>query len=111
MRHNGSVTVYQRVEVDERKIAARIAKAKKALGRDVVRIRFNLGEDWTGDPAVFIRVVLSDKASEEEHLGDVAQRVRNRVWNEIGVEEIGLYPYFCFRSQSETVECKDAHWE
>jgi len=105
------VTVLQRVQVDERKIAVGIAKAKKAVGRDVVRIRFNLGEDWTGDPAVYIRVVLTDEASKEERLREVAQRVRKRVRDEIKVEEIGLHPYFFFRSQSETKEYKDATWD
>lgn len=102
------MTVYQRVEVDERKIAAGLARARKAFARDVVRIRFNLGEDWTGDPAVYIRVVLTDEASEEEYLYDVAPRVRSKVRSEIKVEEIGLHPYISFRSQSETVQYKDA---
>jgi len=111
LRHNSNVTVLQRVPVDERKIAAGIAKARKAFARDVVRIRFNLGEDWTGDPAVYIRVVLTDAASKEEYLYDVAQRVRREVRNEIKVEEIGLHPYFSFRSQSETVTYKDVKWD
>ena len=105
-----NVTVFQRVPVDERKTAAGIAKARKAFARDVVRIRFNLGEDWTGDPAVYIRVVLTDEAGKEEHLYDVAQRVRRKVRGEIKVEEIGLHPYISFRSQSETVQYEDPAW-
>ena len=105
------MTIFQRVEVDERKIATGIAKAKKSLRTDVVRIRFNVGEDWSGDPAVYIRVVLTDDASTEERLGDVAQRVREKVRGEIKVEEIGLHPYFRFRSKAETVQYKDADWD
>jgi hypothetical protein len=60
---------------------------------------------------VFIRVVVTDKAAEEEYLYDVAQRVRKKVKGEIKVEEIGLHPYFSFRSQSETIQYKDAKWD
>ena len=105
------MTVYQRVEVDERKIAAGLARARKAFARDVVRIRFNLAEDWTGDPAVYIRVVLTDKASQEEYLYDIAQRVRSKVKKEIKVEDLGLHPYIRFRILAETFQYKDAAWD
>ena len=61
--HNGDMTVYARVAIDEGKIPAGVELARQALAPDVVRIRFNVGEDWTGDPALFFRVVLTDKAS------------------------------------------------
>ncbi len=33
------------------------------LAPDVVRIRLNIAQDWSGDPAIYFRVILSDEAS------------------------------------------------
>lgn len=60
---------------------------------------------------MYIRVVLTDKASEEEYLYDIAQRVRAKVKNEIKVEELGLHPYIRFRSLAETLQYEDAAWD
>ena len=33
------------------------------LADDVVLIRYDIGLDWTGDRAIFFRILLKDKAS------------------------------------------------
>ena len=48
----------------------------KTLGPEVVRVRYNIGEDWMGDPALYFRVVLSDSVSENaEAFVATAERV------------------------------------
>jgi hypothetical protein len=111
LRHNSSVISFRNGVFDERKIAAGVEKARKALARDVVRIRFNVGEDWTGDPALFFRVVFTDKASKPGQLGELAIRVSEKITSETKVDQTGLFPYFSFRSQSETLQLREAEWD
>ena len=47
-------------QADIAEVAERVAEE---LRPDVLRIRCSVGEDWSGDPAVFLRIVLSDNAS------------------------------------------------
>ena len=49
--------------VQQKQIANGVEKASAELASDVVRIRYNLAEDWSGDVAVFFRVVLKDSAT------------------------------------------------
>ena len=104
------MTIISRVVVDEAQIEAGVQRAVEALAPDVVRIRFNLGEDWTGDPSVFFRVVLSKKASRLKHLGKTSDRIEAKVRQEVRPEELGLNYYFNFRSESERLANKEAAW-
>ena len=96
--------------VDQGKIATAVRKAQKALGPDVVRIRYSLGEDWIGESAAFFRIVLSDDASHIVRLREIAQRVTATIVREVKPEELGLQAYFNFRSVSEQAELKEESW-
>src|SRR5580704_6949711 len=55
-------------------INAAIENVLRSIGPDVVRIRYDIGEDWSGQWAIFFRVVLSDDenpTSLEKELIDV----------------------------------------
>jgi hypothetical protein len=78
---------------------------------DVVRIRFSFGRDWSGDPAIFFRTVLSDDASRPERLGPVTRELRNRLYDELGLSELDHYSYFNVRSQSEVAKLHDTAWD
>ena len=104
------MTIISRVLVDETQIEAGVQRAVEALAPDVVRIRFNLGEDWTGDPSVFFRVVLSKKASRFEHLGKTASRIEARIRKEVKPGEMGLNDYLSFRSEAEQADLREAAW-
>jgi hypothetical protein len=97
--------------VDQAEIASGVKRAEAALAPDVVRIRYSLADDWTGDPSIFYRVVLSDEvASREEELGETAERVIEAIRNEVDAEQFGRHDYFNFRSLSEQAELKDPKW-
>ena len=65
-----------------------------------IRDRF-IGNDSTDEPAIFFRVVLTDAASRDNYLSDVAGRVVSILFNSIRpIENWGLSPYFSFRSFS-----------
>ena len=46
----------------ETEIAEAVAEVERSLTPDVVHIRYEIGTDWSGDWAVFFRVLLSDEA-------------------------------------------------
>jgi len=94
----------------EKEIAAAVKRAERKLKPDVVRIRFNLGFDWTGDASVFFRIVLSDDATRGERLHQNIQRARETLRNEFDSDELGLMPYFNYRSLSEQDEMKEPAW-
>ena len=102
---------YSRIRVNKAEIDAGVERAAKALAPDVVRIRYSLGEDWTGVPSIFFRVVLSDDASREERLHEAARRAARRIEKEVDPDELGLNSYPTFRSLLETLEMKEAEWE
>ena len=73
-----------------------------------VKWRFTFDNDWSGDPAIFFSVVLSDDASRPQKLRQVTSSITNLITQELDpLNQWGLIPYFSFRSQSEQAELKD----
>lgn len=95
---------------DQRQIEAAVRRAQKRLAADVVRIRYNVGTDWTGEPSLFFRIVLSDHAANQARLNDTTQKVALTLLREVKAEELGLHPYFNFRSQSEQATLNEPAW-
>jgi hypothetical protein len=68
----------------------------------VVSIIPTLGNDWTGEPAVFFMVYLADDATPREQLLKISNQVEEAIEQQIQpLERWGVFPYFNFRSQSE----------
>jgi hypothetical protein len=109
MRNNEIVPIVASGFVHQGKINTGVIRASNALTPDVVRIRYSLGEDWSGSAAVFFRVVLTDNAS-RNRLRDASQRVASTVLNEVRPEQLGLQAYFNFRSVSEQEHLREESW-
>lgn len=109
MRDNDNVARVPSGFVHQTRIARGVDKAEEQLESDVVRIRYDLGEDWRGEGAVFFRVVLKDSVS-KTHLREVARRVSDTVFREVRPNELGLEAYFNFRSESEQAALKEEAW-
>jgi hypothetical protein len=90
-------------------IEAAIARVQQSIGPDVVRIRYEIGEDWSGQWAIFFRVVLSDDAA-RSHLRDVATRVVWELAQQLDFPGMGVFPYHNFRSQSEQATLQEPAW-
>ncbi|MGA3189915.1 MAG: hypothetical protein ABSF22_22650 [Bryobacteraceae bacterium] len=89
-----------------------VKAAEEKFAPDVIRIRYHTGFDWSGDPAIFFRVLLSDTASRPENLGHVADRVRRELRDEVlRLGESERLAYSTFRSKSEQDKLKDPQWE
>ena len=88
-----------------------VRRAILKLGPDVVRVRHSIGEDTSGGPSIFFRIILTDSASREETLADVTGHIATLLIDEIRpFENWGLIPYFSFRSESEQAGRSDLAW-
>lgn len=77
----------------------------------VVNLRYTLDNDWSGDPAIFFWITLSDEASHPTILSQTTRRIRNFIMQQLDpAGQWGLTPYFTyfnFRSQSEQAKLKE----
>ncbi len=100
--------------IDYTEVANAVDEVIKTLGPEVVRVRYNIGEDWTGDPALYFRVVLADSAvdlRDLESVGRVTERIRRAFWDQVHpLENWGLFPHFNFRTNSEQEHLNDPKW-
>jgi hypothetical protein len=73
----------------------------------VVNLRYTVGDDWSGDPAIFFWITLSDDAAQPARLAQTSQRIRNFISQRVDLAgQWDLIPYFNFRSQSEQAKLK-----
>lgn len=64
------------------------------LAPDVVRIRYSIKNDWSGDEAVYLRVLLSDQASTPRRLRKVAGRVEALISEKVDPLNMGARSVF-----------------
>lgn len=97
--------------VHQSQLYSEIKRVIEKFGPDVVHAAYSLGEDSTGDPSIFFRIVLTEAAAREENLMVVTGRIASLIFDELQpVENWGLYPYFYYRSLSEWHRSKDPEW-
>jgi hypothetical protein len=86
----------------------------KTLGPEVVRVRYNIGEDWMGDPALHFRIVLADSSVDLKSLdkvGKVTGQIRRPFFEKLqSLGNWGLFPYINFRTESEQAQLNDPKW-
>ena len=90
-------------------IAAVVADVERISAPDVAYIRFTISEDWTGEPAVYFRVMLSDEAAKNRLL-EVAELVKSRLADRLDYESMGLRAYTHYRRQSDQARIRDKEW-
>ena len=86
--------------VKQQQINAAIATVQREMTPWVRHIGYDIGQDWSGQWAIFFRVLLSDEAA-QSMLKDVATRVVWRTSERLDLPSLGLFPYFDFRTESE----------
>lgn len=91
-------------------INAVVAEVVNDLSPAVRYIRYDIGQDWSGNWAIFFRVLLSDEAVRTS-LRDVVTRVVWRTSDRLDIPNLGLFPYFDFRSESEQAKLPEPAWE
>jgi hypothetical protein len=90
-------------------IQAAINAVERSLVPDVAHIRYEIGEDWSGQWAIFFRVVLSDDAA-KRRLRDVATKVVWGLARQLDFPSMGVFPYHNFRSVSEQEALQEPAW-
>lgn len=95
--------------VKQAEIQAAISEVEQELAPDVVRIRYDIGEDWSGQWAIFFRVVLTDDAA-RRRLRDIANNVVSGLARRLDFLGMGVFPYHNFRSVSEQAELREEAW-
>jgi len=96
-------------KVKREQIAKRIKAIERKLAPNVVHIRYDIGEDWSGDPSISFRILLSDEASQRDRLRETARRVRAEL-EKLNLIELGLLSYHSFRNESEQAKLKEESW-
>lgn len=62
----------------------------------IKRIDYQIGQDWSDDPAVFIDVVLASKEIAAWELEQLAANIRVDLLRLVRTDEIGLHSYLNF---------------
>ena len=78
---------------------------------EIVRTRHTFTPDWDGDPAIYFRIVLSDKGSNRENLADLTGEIGSKLFDDLQLAYADYIPYFFFRSATEQEKLKDPAWE
>ena len=100
-RDNGLVYVPTAFAQQPRFLAA-VARAAQRLAPQVVSVIPTLGNDWSGEPAVFFMVILADSASGRDRLLNITNQVEQAIVQQVQpLEQWGVLPYFNFRTESE----------
>jgi hypothetical protein len=74
----------------------------------VVNLRYTIDDDWSGDPAIFFWITLSDEAARRAVLSQTSRRIMDFITQPLDpMGQWGLIPYFNFRSQSEQANLKE----
>jgi len=90
-------------------IAAAIGRVQQSIGTDVVRIRYEIGEDWSGQWAIFFRIVLTDDAA-RNRLREIRTSVVRGLAQQLDFPGMGVFPYHNFRSLSEQAMLQEPAW-
>ncbi len=96
--------VFQQTEIE-----AEVRAVEAALKPDVVRIIYDLGQDWRDEWAISFRVVLSDEAA-HLRLRESANNVERRLAERLDFPRLGVFAYHNFRSDSEQKHLRDKAW-
>ena len=93
----------------QREIETAILRVQQSIGQDVVRIRYEIGQDWSGQWAIFFRIVLTDDAA-RRRLRENATKIVWGLAQELDFPGMGVFPYHNFRSVSEQARLQESAW-
>ena len=93
------------------RLTSALRELERSLHPDVVRIRASFETDWSGDAAIFFRIVLSDAASRQQGLAELTGDLSGRIFDDLQLANLDYVPYFNFRNESEQKQLKDPEWD
>jgi hypothetical protein len=78
--------------------------------RDVRLIRFDRRTDWSGDDAIYFRILISDDAA-RTRLRETMAEAANMLESSLSLTTLGYYVYYNVRSISEQAALREKSWE
>ncbi|HET6573867.1 MAG TPA: hypothetical protein VFG68_09715 [Fimbriiglobus sp.] len=84
--------------------AAKDVMAADWFPKFVVGFDYRLGDDWSGDPAVWVWMIGTDEAAERDQLYEWLDPLRQAIIERLDAEGIGRLVYLNFRTVSEQRE-------
>ena len=96
--------------VAQNEIADKVAAVADQFRPEVVRVRYSLGANVAGEPSIFFRILLTDKAAKKRNLLQFVKQVEAALDEAIDFYEYGLSLYFSYRSESEQADLKEEIW-
>jgi hypothetical protein len=78
-------------------------------GDDVSDIRFQIEEDSTGEPALWVWVILEDEATKGNRFFEITRQIRSDLTRMLRAYGVELRPFIHFRSRSEQDEVGGEH--
>lgn len=96
--------------VQDSQINAAIADVCRELAPDVKRIRFDRRPDWSGDDAVYFRILISDDAA-STRLRETMKKTVKLLESYLDLEALGFFVYYNLRSESEQAVLREKSWE
>jgi hypothetical protein len=98
--------------VHRNEIEQAVQEAEHAFKPAGVRyVHYEIAKDWSGDWAVFFRILLSDSATRGKRFEQITERIRQMLRERLPEQVFGLMHYWSFRSESEAAELQDAAWK
>ena len=96
--------------VHQAQLSEAVTQAKNTLDPKEVRdVRFTVGRDEDGEPAIFFEILLTLPASQPSRIGEVTGRVATTLFDQLQpYNNWGLQPYFNFTS--DPVNFKNPAW-
>ncbi len=87
------------------RIALKVERALKGkLPSGVHSLMFETGDDWAGDPGVWVWVELEDDAAREEVFSSNVRRIRENLDRAVRKADSSHLPYIRFRTVSEMTD-------
>ena len=103
-----NVTYLPRGIAQPKELQKSLSALRPAIPDAMVNWRYTIGEDWSGDPAIFFWITLSDEAAKRRNLQDATRQIIDLVNQQVNpLGQWGLIPYFSFRNQSEQARLRE----
>ena len=102
----------------EEEITSAITRVESKFPNQIKRISYRIGEDWSGSPAIFFRVLLTANTTLAELLRlpsvratafELPAKITDSLRSELTTDV--LQPYFAFRTVAEQEKLRDPDWE
>jgi hypothetical protein len=95
----------------QQEIDAIVATAKAELQPWVQKIFWDYAQDWSGDWALFFRILVSDAVVRSRNSYKTTEQIRRNLIEKVKPQDRGLLAYFSFRGQSEQKMLEQDVWK